>query len=203
MAEYLDLDQIRQRLADPAPLDGDGFGILKAIAREVARADTTDIAASQGPLDTVIRVLERREELVDYKRVLEALLRQVGLFPYLEPENLSEADQLAYEAHRPYQLADLVLHRDQATVYRRLLDGENIILSAPTSFGKSLIIDALLASGRYRNVVIIVPTIALIDETRRRLSRFSDKFKVITHLRPHSGEDAGHNRHWDHRPLRH
>lgn len=55
-------------------------------------------------------------------------------------------------------------------------------MSAPTSFGKSLIIDALIASGKFKNIVIIVPTIALIDETRRRLSlRFKDQFKIITH----------------------
>jgi rhodanese-related sulfurtransferase len=75
-----------------------------------------------------------------------------------------------------------VFHRVQAAVYYHLLDGDNVILSAPTSFGKSLIIDALLASGKYRNVVIVVPTLALIDETRRRLSqRFGSQFKIVTH----------------------
>jgi hypothetical protein len=56
-----------------------------------------------------------------------------------------------------------------------------VILSAPTSFGKSRIIDALIGSGRFTNVAIIVPTLALIDETRRRLSQFAGRFKVITH----------------------
>jgi replicative superfamily II helicase len=77
---------------------------------------------------------------------------------------------------------DLVFHRIQAEVYRRLLDGENVVLSAPTSFGKSLVIDALISSGNYRNIVVVVPTIALIDETRRRLSRFSPEYKLITHV---------------------
>ncbi len=62
------------------------------------------------------------------------------------------------------------------------MDGESVVLSAPTSFGKSLVIDALIASGQYRNVAIVVPTIALIDETRRRLSRFSPTYKVITRV---------------------
>lgn len=60
--------------------------------------------------------------------------------------------------------------------------GDNIILSAPTSFGKSRIIDAMLATGRFRNVAVIVPTLALIDETRRRLAAFSDRYKIVTHL---------------------
>jgi hypothetical protein len=94
------------------------------------------------------------------------------------------SDILAFEAHRPDGMdeEDIVFHHSQAAVYHRLIDGENVILSAPTSFGKSLIIDALLASGIYSNVVIVVPTLALIDETRRRLAlRFGDTFKVNTH----------------------
>ena len=75
----------------------------------------------------------------------------------------------------------VVFHRVQARVYGHLLNGENVVLSAPTSFGKSLIIDAIVASGKFDNVVVVVPTIALIDETRRRLSRFSPEFKIITH----------------------
>ena len=66
-------------------------------------------------------------------------------------------------------------------VYERLLAGENVVLSAPTSFGKSLVIDAILAARDFDNVAIIVPTLALMDETRRRLSHLSDRYKVITH----------------------
>ena len=69
----------------------------------------------------------------------------------------------------------------QWEVCRALLDGNNVMLSAPTSFGKSLIVDALIATQRFRTIVLIVPTIALIDETRRRLARFRARYKIITH----------------------
>ena len=40
-------------------------------------------------------------------------------------------------------------------------------------------------SGKYDNIAVIVPTIALIDEVRRRLSHLNERyqfgFKVITH----------------------
>src|SRR3954451_19710329 len=63
------------------------------------------------------------------------------------------------------------------------MDRRNVVLSAPTSFGKSRVIDGVLASGKFSNVVMIVPTIALIDETRRRLSRLlGDTHKVVTHV---------------------
>lgn len=54
-------------------------------------------------------------------------------------------------------------------------------VSAPTSFGKSFIIDAFIALNRPDTVVIIVPTIALMDETRRRIfKKFSREFTIIT-----------------------
>ncbi|MDR3736417.1 MAG: hypothetical protein P4L10_12880 [Acidobacteriaceae bacterium] len=47
-----------------------------------------------------------------------------------------------------------------------LLAGNNLALSAPTSFEKSILIDALLLEDRYRRVAIVLPTIALLDEFR-------------------------------------
>ena len=63
------------------------------------------------------------------------------------------------------------------------MNGENVVLSAPTSFGKSLVVDAYLDASDFTNAVVIVPTIALMDETRRRLQRLAgaDRYKVITH----------------------
>lgn len=133
--------------------------------------------------ELILRALEHRNRFGASEPILSALARSVGLFPYLHPEMLGFKDALAYEFHRPpYMPDDFVFHREQAEIYRRLLSGENVILSAPTSFGKSRIIDALIASGRFNNVAIIVPTLALIDETRRRLSVYSDRYKIVTHL---------------------
>lgn len=118
-----------------------------------------------------------------YHDVLASLVKTAGLYPYLLPdEEMSTSDLLSYEAHRPIGGEDVVLHEGQYKAYLTLMMGKNVVLSAPTSFGKSLLIDVMLMSGRYRNVVVIVPTIALIDETRRRLLRkFGETYKVITH----------------------
>ena len=67
-------------------------------------------------------------------------------------------------------------------MFSLLISGKSVVLSAPTSFGKSLIIDAVISTHKYSNIVIIVPTISLIDETRRRLNqKFSSDYKIITH----------------------
>jgi len=101
----------------------------------------------------------------------------------LDSERLGIPDQIAFELHRPRPDGqNIIFHREQAEVYRSLLAGNSIVLSAPTSFGKSLLVDALVATEQYNNLLIVVPTVALIDETRQRLARkFRDKYKIITH----------------------
>ena len=154
------------------------FDIIKSI---------TVLLASQGNsrevIELVLRLAERRGQLGECEEMLDSLLRRVGLFPYVEPNNLSAFDQVAYECHRPESvgLNGIVFHRVQANLFHRILAGENIVLSAPTSFGKSLLIDAIVAEETFNNIVIVVPTIALIDETRRRLSEIQHSYKIITH----------------------
>ena len=87
------------------------------------------------------------------------------------------------EYHRPQYLQDIVFHQEQSPIYHRLLAGQNVVVqSTTTSFGKSKIIDAVLAARKFKNVVIVVPTLALIDETRRRLqSRFETYYHFVGH----------------------
>lgn len=135
--------------------------------------------------ELVIRALDRTDIFARLPSILDALARQAGLFPYTEPAALSPRDQVAYEYHRPDALRlrgqEVVFHREQAEIYRDLLAHQSVVLSAPTSFGKSVIVDALLATDEYSIIVIIVPTISLIDETRRRLAQFHDRYKIVTH----------------------
>jgi hypothetical protein len=176
MAETLTLKDVREQLRKPELIPENAFSIVRALGAAVGH----DRERVQ---DLVLRALEHRPAFGPAGAVLDGLVRELGLFPYLVPDRLGVADAIAYEFHRPDNFTDdLIFHRVQADVYRYLLDGDNVILSAPTSFGKSLIIDAMIASGKYQHVAIVVPTIALIDETRRRLSRrFGSAYKIITH----------------------
>jgi len=117
-----------------------------------------------------------------YPLVLNQLVRSVGLFPYLQLENASWDQKFVHEAFAvDVGNRTATLHREQATVLSKLLSGQSIAVSAPTSFGKSFIIDAFIAAKRPDTVVIIVPTIALMDETRRRLyKKFARDYGIIT-----------------------
>lgn len=161
------------------------FALLRDLSEILNSRDNASAAQ-----DLVLRALENRDSFGHYAPILYGFVRNLGLYPYLDPEHLTLQDRIAYEFHRPLNFdEDIVFHGPQAAVYRLLLDGSSVALSAPTSFGKSLVIDAMVASRRFRNVAIIVPTIALIDETRRRLARrFKDEFKIITHSSQSLGE---------------
>lgn len=180
--------QERRRFSDRAYLEAHPFEAARSLCRLLATSGDEVEARQADAAEALLRMLEHRDVLSSVAPVLSAVSREVGLFPYLDPSELPIRDLLAYEAHRPEGLSDIVFHRKQAQAYQALMSGRSVILSAPTSFGKSLIIDAMVASKRFRNIAVVVPTIALIDETRRRLSRFQNEYKIITHSTQKPGE---------------
>lgn len=120
---------------------------------------------------------------LEYSECLNHLIRETGLYPYLQLQTASWQDRFAFEAFKvdSGEHKALTLHREQSDVLRMLLGGASLAVSAPTSFGKTFIIDAFIAITKPTNVMIIVPTIALMDEVRRRLQRkFGAEYKIIT-----------------------
>lgn len=131
--------------------------------------------------EQLIVVLDADEK--PYSNLLNHLLREVGLYPYMDYDNASWYDKIIYELFKVNlgNNENKTLHREQGAVLKELLEGKDVVLSAPTSFGKSFIIDALIAERLPNIVVILVPTIALMDEARRRLTnKFSSIYKIIT-----------------------
>lgn len=138
-----------------------------------------------GPaLEIAIRLLEARQRgqlPAGADKVVEYLAEECGLYPYIDPANFGLITQSVIEAHSVNVRGKLYLHSKQMQALLWLLGGDNVILSAPTSFGKSLLVDAFIARKYPFTVVMILPTIALIDETRRRLtSTFGNLYTIIT-----------------------
>lgn len=125
------------------------------------------------------------EEFIQYSELINHLIRMVWLYPYMDIEKTHWTDEVAYNSFSidlniPWS-PPAVMHREQSDILKMLLEWENVIVSAPTSFGKSYIIDAFISIKSPDNVLIIVPTIALMNEMRRRIQKkFSNKYKIIT-----------------------
>jgi len=116
-----------------------------------------------------------------------------GFYPYIDKENFSlqfTTSKLRKEMSKSDNLG-YYLHDEQLYV-KNLIDSEkNVIISAPTSFGKSLLIEEIVAKKKYRNIVIIQPTLALLDETRKKLKKYVDDYKIIVRTSQEPSEDKG------------
>lgn len=132
----------------------------------------------------LIKLLDHHEvEGIEYSPIVNHLIRQTGLYPYLDSSRAIWQDRLVFELFKvdTGDVEEKTLHIEQANLLKKLIEGKNIAVSAPTSFGKSFVIDAFIALKKPSIIVIIVPTLALTDETRRRLQKkFSDQYKIIT-----------------------
>lgn len=137
--------------------------------------------------ELLLRVLDRKSDFRSYNDILKSLVRKFGLYPYLRNFDLSLSEELVCEIHKPKGMSNVVFHNLQNQIYYTLIRKENVVLSAPTSFGKSLIIDSIISSKVFDNIMIIVPSIALIDETRKRLMKFKDQYQIISF----SGQSVG------------
>jgi hypothetical protein len=107
------------------------------------------------------------------------LVDAAGLFPYINSSLSKGSSLLRYEFHKSPFLPNIYLHEEQNLISLELQSQKSVVLSAPTSFGKSLLIEELIAGKIYSNIVIIQPTLALLDETRKKLQKYKDSYKII------------------------
>lgn len=112
------------------------------------------------------------------------LIEAAGFYPYLEKNrDLIQIDNLPgeirKEVHSSTNLISKYFHEEQYKLLQLLEEGKNVIVSAPTSFGKSLLIEEIIAAKRFKHIVIIQPTLALLDETRKKLLKYTEFYKLI------------------------
>ena len=64
---------------------------------------------------------------------------------------------------------NIALHPEQRKVLELIDRNKGLVFSAPTSFGKTFIVFEYICRARPKNVVMIVPTLALIDEYKQKI----------------------------------
>ena len=124
------------------------------------------------------------------------LIESAGFYPYLEKEKEKlKLNNLAGEVRKGYHLSenlgDKYFHEEQKHLKNILDSGKNLIVSAPTSFGKSLLIEEMVANKKFKNIVIIQPTLALLDETRKKLKKYQEYYKIIVRTSQEPSEEKG------------
>lgn len=135
----------------------------------------------------LINILENWEKVNnDIKTIWLDLIERAGFYPYyidkinsVENYNQSLQSSVRTAYYKSENLDGVYFHDQQKKIERALSLKKSVAVSAPTSFGKSLLIEEFVARKQYDNILIIQPTLALIDETRKNMSRYSDYYNII------------------------
>lgn len=169
-------------------------------ARECSRLLYSDnIEYNKSGREILINILDKWDKIPQsHKTIWTDLIESTGFYPYFpkdenkERELTSTAQLIRKEYHLSENLNEKIyLHEEQKLLYELFKCGKNIIVSAPTSFGKSLLIEEIVASKKFKNIVVIQPTLALLDETRKKLKKYDGSYKLILKTSQTKSEEKG------------
>ena len=82
--------------------------------------------------------------------------------------------------------SSIALHPEQINIISHIVNNDALIVSAPTSFGKTFCIFEYIAKYRPDNIVLIVPTLALVEEYYKKIiKKYRNSFegyKIYTNV---------------------
>lgn len=168
------------------------FDLFKRVADLIHSSDEHE--KTQGR-NFLIKIIDSWECVpTQYKAMWEDLIEAVGFYPYINKYKMHINDfdaRIRQAYHTSSYIHGKCLHSEQKKLSNLIFSKKNVIVSAPTSFGKSLLIEEIIASNLYKNIVIIQPTLALLDETRIKLKKYSQFYKVIVRTSQEFSKDKG------------
>lgn len=156
-----------------------------------------DQNSAQEARKIIINVLDNWNKLsLGTQEIWADLIEAAGFYPYLDKERerlhfTNTSGLIRREFHKSDYLYQKYFHEEQKTLKDILSSDKNLIVSAPTSFGKSLLIEEIVAGKKYKNIVVIQPTLALLDETRKKLNKYKDYYKIIIRTSQEAVKDRG------------
>ncbi|SUA44373.1 ski2-like helicase [Neisseria zoodegmatis] len=176
-----EIDFVSELISKIESIEKFDFNQTFLIYKECAEALIKNMHNAQ---ELLIYILNYRDKFSSgCDEILADLIESTGFYPYLNKENLelySTAANIRKYTNKSDYLDNKIFHDEQKYILDLINRNNNLVISAPTSFGKSLLIEEIIASERFKNILVIQPTLALLDETRRNLTRYRDIYKLIT-----------------------
>ena len=125
----------------------DHFDLFQSVANALTSRDPETQGEGRNHLIKVIDVWETVPTAL--KPMWEDLIEAVGFYPYIEKYKMTLSDldaRIRQEYHRSDYISDKSLHCKQKELSDLVLSKQNVVVSAPTSFGKSLLIEETVPS---------------------------------------------------------
>jgi len=168
----------------------ESFVLSKLVSNLIVNEDTRNKG-----IEIIIYTIDNWGKMpIETQEIWVDIIESVGFYPYLEKLQINANTDLGYKIRKESHYSNNIhkyFHEQQEQLANLIFSGKNVLASAPTSFGKSLLIEEIVASKKYKNIVIIQPTLALLDETRRKLNKYKNEYKLI--VRTSQEFDANHN----------
>ena len=135
-----------------------------------------EIADIQLYREQVIKEINDTEHKTQYIEKNAEAIYALGLTMYSSVFSLNSA---IYNGFSLSELDEIIsLHPEQIKVLEKIEKNRGLIFSAPTSFGKTFVIFEYIARFKPKNVVLVVPTLALIDEYKKKIiNQYRNIFK--------------------------
>lgn len=135
-----------------------------------------EIADIQLYREQVIKEINDTEHKTQYIEKNAEAIYALGLTMYSSVFSLNSA---IYNGFSLSELDERIsLHPEQIKVLEKIEKNRGLIFSAPTSFGKTFVIFEYIARFKPKNIVLVVPTLALIDEYKKKIiNQYRNIFK--------------------------
>lgn len=161
---------------------------------EILQTNIDDNELYNFSLSVICHVSEYLPEDLFLKEILLECISSSRVFLYRDMlENKSELIKqikpfLTEEFAREFYTlqSGTTLTKEQKKLFSEFQKHRRIIVSAPTSFGKSRIITEIINQNEYSNIAIVLPTIALLTETFIRFRKdvnISGKYNLVNSVK--------------------
>lgn len=154
--------------------------------------DAAEVMGVQEARNAFIEEIAHSENKTDYVKKNADALFSLGLTMYSGSFSFESA---LYNGLSISHLDNRIsLHPEQLNIINIFESNKGTILSAPTSFGKTFTVFEYIARNRPKCIVMVVPTLALIDEYKRKIiNEYKD---VFSSYRVYLSIDKEHEYDW-------
>lgn len=115
-----------------------------------------------------IKILNNAENPKEKCKELNKELLALDLTVYLRDD--MSFDSILYNSFAQSEIDENIsMHPEQVNIINIIKNNDASVISAPTSFGKTFCVFEYIVKYKPKNVVLIVPTLALVDEYRKKI----------------------------------